>query len=142
MEEQKQTPPPIIDQLKEYAETQIKLAKYEAIDRSAKFLASFVTDLVVGVDFCLTFLFFSFAMAFVLSNLLGSYWAGFGCMAGIYLIVALIIMAKEKIQKPLSTYSSKNSFNNMTDVSINNASDLKAEIVTSAIIEGRTGRGD
>ena len=102
MEEQKETPPPIIDQLKEYAETQIKLAKYEAIDRSAKFLASFITDMVVAVAFILTFLFLSFAIAFMLSNLLHSYWAGFGCMAVIYLIIAIIIrMVKGKIQQPM-----------------------------------------
>jgi len=102
MEEQKETPPPIIDQLKEYAETQIKLAKYEAIDRSSKFLASFITDMVVAVVFVLTFLFLSFAMAFILSRWLGSNWAGFGCMAGIYLIIAIIIiLLKDKVQKPL-----------------------------------------
>jgi hypothetical protein len=103
MEEQKPTPPPIIDQLKEYAETQIKLAKYEAIDRGAKFLASFITDFVVALAFVLTFLFLSLAMAFLLSTWLGgSYWAGFGCMAGIYLIIAIvIILAKDKMQKPL-----------------------------------------
>src|SRR5579863_1883557 len=102
MEDQKQTPPPIIDQLKEYAETQIKLAKYEAIDRSAKFLASFITDLVVAVAFVLTFLFLSLALAFLLSHCLGSYWAGFGCMACVYLLIAIgIKLAKGKIQKPL-----------------------------------------
>jgi hypothetical protein len=102
MDDQKQTPPPIIDQLKEYAETQIKLAKYEAIDRSAKFLSSFITDLVVALAFVLTFLFLSIALAFLFSSLLHSYWAGFSCMAGLYLLIAIIIiLAKDKIQKPL-----------------------------------------
>lgn len=102
MEEQKQTPPPIIDQLKEYAETQIKLAKYEAIDRSSKFMAGIITDVVITVIFVLTFLFLSLALAFLLSMWLGAYWAGFGCMAGIYLLIAIIIiLAKEKIRKPL-----------------------------------------
>jgi hypothetical protein len=102
MEEQKPTPPPIIDQLKEYAETQIKLAKYEAIDRSSKFLSSFIVDVVIAVAFVLTFLFLSLTAAFLLSLWLGSYWAGFGCMAGIYLIIAIvIILAKDKMQKPL-----------------------------------------
>jgi hypothetical protein len=102
MEEQKQTPPPIIDQLKEYADTQIKLAKYEAIDRSSKFLASFITDMVVGVAFVLTFLFLSLAIAFLLSTLLHSYWGGFGCMAGLYLLIALVVIKiKPRIQKPL-----------------------------------------
>jgi hypothetical protein len=102
MEEQKETPPPIIDQLKEYAETQIKLAKYEAIDRSSKFLASLITDMLVAVVFVLTFLFLSFALAFILSRWLGSNWAGFGCMAGIYLIIAIIlILLKDKMQQPI-----------------------------------------
>lgn len=102
MEEQKQTPPPIIDQLREYAETQIKLAKYEAIDRSSKFLSSFIVDVVIAVAFVLTFLFLSLTVAFLLSLWLGSYWAGFGCMAGIYLLIAIIIMlAKDKIKKPM-----------------------------------------
>ena len=103
MEEQKQTPPPIIDQLKEYAETQIKLAKYEAIDRSSKFLSSFIVDVVIAVAFMLTFLFLSLTAAFLFSIWLGSYWAGFGCMAGLYLLFAIIIvLAKNKIQKPLA----------------------------------------
>ena len=46
--------------------------------------------------------FLSLALAFVLSTWLGSYWAGFGTMAGLYLLVAIIIkLAKGKIQKPL-----------------------------------------
>lgn len=102
MEDQKEKLPPIIDQLKDYVETRIKLAKYEAIDGSAKFLASFITDMVVAVAFVLTFLFLSLALAFLLSNLLHSYWAGFGCMAGLYLIIAIIIiLIKDRIQQPL-----------------------------------------
>jgi len=31
MEDTKETPPPLVDQLKEYAETRIKLAKYQAM---------------------------------------------------------------------------------------------------------------
>lgn len=102
-EEKKDTPPPpILDQLKEYAETQIKLAKYEAIDRSSKFMASFITDIIVAGIFVLAFLFISFALAFVLSALLGSHWAGFACMGGIYIIVALILIWKKgKIEAPL-----------------------------------------
>jgi hypothetical protein len=111
-QKEKETPPPIIDQLKEYAETQIKLAKYDAIDKSSKFMASFITDMIVGVIFVLAFLFISFALAFVLSELLHSRWAGFACMGGIYIIVALIIMwQKDKIQVPLINLFIKKFFN-------------------------------
>ncbi|MGZ3751405.1 MAG: phage holin family protein [Mucilaginibacter sp.] len=102
MEAQKETPPPIIDQLKEYAETRIKLAKYEAIDKSTTIFASFITDLIVAVSLILTFLFLSFAFAFFLSHLFGSYWEGFGCTALVYLVIAItIILLKDKLQQPL-----------------------------------------
>jgi hypothetical protein len=99
---EKETPPPIIDQLKDYAETQIKLAKLEAIDKSSKFLASFIADMMVAVIFVLAFLFISFALAFLLGELLHCRWGGFACMAGIYVIVGLVIIwKKDKVETPL-----------------------------------------
>ncbi len=105
MEAQKETStplPPIIDQLKEYAETRIKLAKYEAIDKSTTVAASLITDIIVVLSLVLTFLFLSFSFAFYLSQLFGSYWQGFGCTALVYLIIAIvIILLKDKLQQPL-----------------------------------------
>jgi hypothetical protein len=110
--DEKETPPPIIDQLKDYAETQIKLAKLEAIDKSANFLASFVTDMIIACVFLLTFLFLSFAAGFLLStSVFHSYAAGFGCMAGIYFIIAvLFILLKNKIQVPITNLFIKKFF--------------------------------
>jgi Putative Actinobacterial Holin-X, holin superfamily III len=102
MEAQKDTPPPIIDQLKEYAETRLKLAKYEAIDRSTAVIASMITDVIVAITLILTFLFLSFSFAFYLSHVLGSYWQGFGCTAILYLIIAIIIiLIKDKLRQPI-----------------------------------------
>jgi hypothetical protein len=105
MEEKKETPPPpppIIDQLKEYAETRLKLAKYEVIDKSSSVLASVITDIIIAVTLTLTFLFFSFALAFYVSGLLHSYCKGFGCVALLYLLISVvIILAKDKFEKPL-----------------------------------------
>lgn len=103
MEDEKEKLPPIIDQLKEYVETRIKLAKYDAIDKSTSVLASMITDVIVAISLILTFLFLSFALAFYLSGLFHSYVAGFGCVALLYLIIAvIIILAKDKLQKPLA----------------------------------------
>jgi len=114
MEEKEQkepTPPPIIDQLKEYAETQIKLAKYEAIEQGSKLLSGIMVDVIVSICFVLTFLFVSLAIAFALSSLLHSYWAGFGCMAAIYLIIALVIMyRRDKLKPRISNMFIKNFF--------------------------------
>jgi hypothetical protein len=102
MEEQKEKLPPIIDQLKEYAETRIKLAKYDAIDRSSSIAASIVVDIIIAISFILTFLFLSFTLAFYLSQVLHSYWGGFGCTALLYLSIAIaFILAKDKLQQPL-----------------------------------------
>lgn len=102
MEESKEKLPPIFDQLKEYVETRIKLAKLEAIDKSSTIAASLVVDIIVAISFILTFLFLSFTLAFYLSHLLGAYWAGFGCTALLYLLIAIcLILAKDKLQQPL-----------------------------------------
>lgn len=102
MEDEKEKLPPIIDQLKEYFETRVKLAKYEAIDRGSSFIASIIIDMIIAISFLLTFLFLSFTLAFYLSALLKSYWAGFGCTALFYLLIALILVfTKNKCEKPI-----------------------------------------
>lgn len=111
MEEPKEQLPPIIDQLKEYVETRIKLAKYEAIDRSSKVFASMVVDIIIAISAILTFLFLSFTLAFYLSHLLGSYWQGFGCTALLYLLIAVGLgMAKGKLQEPIANSFIKKMF--------------------------------
>jgi hypothetical protein len=105
MEEKKETQPPLIDQLKEYAETQIKLAKYEVIEKSSKFIGSLIIDLIVLIGFVLTFLFLSFALAFYLSRVFNSHYAGFGCVAGLYLLMAIILIVfKDKVQRPIANF--------------------------------------
>jgi hypothetical protein len=106
MEAKKETPPPlppIVDQLKEYAETRFKLLKYEAIEGGTSILASVITDVITAVSMVLAFIFASFTLAYYLSDVLQSFWEGFGCVALIYLIIAIIIkLNKERIEKPLA----------------------------------------
>lgn len=104
MEAKKETPPlpPIVDQLKEYAETRFKLLKYEAIEGGTSILASVITDAITAISMVLAFIFASFTLAYYLSDVLDSFWEGFGCVALIYLIIAVVIkLNKERIEKPL-----------------------------------------
>jgi hypothetical protein len=105
MEAKKETPPPIppiVDQLKEYAETRFKLLKYEAIEGGTSILASIITDVITVISMVFAFVFASFTLAFYLADVLGSLWEGFGCVALIYLIIAVVIkLNKERIEKPL-----------------------------------------
>lgn len=107
MEAEKETTPPplppIIDQLKEYAETRFKLLKYEAVESGTSIAASIITDVISAVSMVLAFIFASFTLAFYLGSVLNSLWEGFGCVALIYLVIALIIkLNKRNLEKPLA----------------------------------------
>ena len=95
-------PPPIIDQLKEYAETRIKLAKYQAIEGGTTIAASLIADVVTIISMVLAFVFASFTLAFYLASVLDSLWMGFGCVALLYLIIAIAIKVNKKsLEKPI-----------------------------------------
>lgn len=101
MEEQKQEQPTLGDQLKEYVETRIKLARYQAIDKGTSLMANMITDIFVVVCMILTFFFATLTLAFFLGQVLGALWMGFGCVAVLYLLVALIVSAvKNKHLEP------------------------------------------
>lgn len=93
---------PIIEQLKEYAETRLKLFKYEAIERGSSIVADIITDIITIVLCLLAFLFLSFTLALWVASLLHSYWQGFGCVTVFYALIAIIMMvAKRGVQRPL-----------------------------------------
>ncbi|RYD93495.1 MAG: phage holin family protein [Sphingobacteriales bacterium] len=102
MEETKETTQSIIDQLKEYVETRITLAKYKAVEKGTTFIADIIMILVVIIVAAVTFLFLSFTLALFLADVLHSYWQGFGIVAGFYLIIVFIILAaKTSLEKPI-----------------------------------------
>ncbi|TSD64551.1 phage holin family protein [Inquilinus sp. KBS0705] len=102
METEKEPVRPIIDQLSEYAETRFKLLKYEVIERGTSLIADMVIQIVIVISLLLTFLFASFTLALFLGSVLHSYWQGFGCVALIYLVIAVIIMVNKRgFQKPI-----------------------------------------
>jgi hypothetical protein len=96
MEANKDPQPPLIDQLKQYAEIRVKLAKYKAIDKGSSIVANLLVDVVVIISMVMAFVFISFTLAFYLSKLFASYWEGFGCVALLYVIIALAIRLNKK----------------------------------------------
>lgn len=103
MEPEKEEPTrPIIDQLKEYAETRAKLLKYEIIERSTSIIADVITDVAVILVLVITFLFASFTLALFLGEVLHSYWQGFACVTVLYALIATIIaFAKRSFERPI-----------------------------------------
>jgi ABC-type sugar transport system permease subunit len=108
---------PVLDQLREYAETRIKLSKYKAIEKSTSIAASVVTDVVIAVCMVLTFLFLSFTLALFLGEVVyHSNWKGFGTVGLFYLLIALVVMfAKDSFKKPIINALVKKLFNDNND---------------------------
>jgi len=94
---------PLIDLLKDYAELRLKLAKYKAIDGGSSVAASVIADVVVLISAVLAFVFASLTLAFYLGEVFGAVWEGFGCVALIYLIIALAFKYnKAGFEKPIA----------------------------------------
>ena len=101
MENQKEELPGLTDEIKDYIETSIKLARYQAIDKGTSLAASVATNLFVGICLSLTFLLGTISVALLIGKMLNSYWEGFGIVMLVYLVLALIISAcKTKYIKP------------------------------------------
>ncbi len=106
MEEKKDTQQapsqPILEQLRDFAQTQVKLAKYKAIEKGTSAAAGIITGAVIGVSLFITFWFALFTLALYLGHVLGAYWMGFGCVTLLFVLIAVIcIFAKKSVEKPL-----------------------------------------
>ncbi len=101
--EQNPKNPSIIDQIKEYIETRITLLKYKATDQATTIAASVIAYAILAVLGLLILMFASITLGLGLGAALGSYWAGFGCVTLVYIILAvLVLVLKAKyIEAPL-----------------------------------------
>lgn len=86
----------IVDQLKEYIELRIKIAKYKAIDGVSEYAAQAIVAVVLVFVGLLLLLFASCTLALYLSTVLASYWQGFGCVALLYLLIMLIVLISKR----------------------------------------------
>ncbi|RZK44026.1 MAG: phage holin family protein [Pedobacter sp.] len=91
----------ILSDAKEYVNTRIEYTKLSAIEKGAKIFADIITNTTVVVFFVLAFLFGTFTFALFLSDVLGSYTKGFGCVSLIYLFLSIILfLIKDKFIEP------------------------------------------
>ncbi|WP_199137635.1 phage holin family protein [Pedobacter sp. ASV12] len=102
---------------KEYIDTRIEYTRLSAVEKGSKIFADLITSAAVIICFVLAFLFASFTLALYLSTVLGSYAAGFGCVAGIYLFLSVIVyLTKDKyIEKHLINMFIKKYFDKVAD---------------------------
>jgi hypothetical protein len=93
----------LIEKIKEYFNTRLKLGRLTLIEKCILIFAGLITDGFVVIFLILAFLFISLGLGFYLSELLGNSFAGFFIMAIFYFILALIIyLTKDKyLEKPI-----------------------------------------
>jgi len=107
----------LYEDAKSYLDTRVEYTRLYLVEKISKIFADIVTNAVVAICFMLAFLFGTFTLALFLSDLLGSYTRGFGCVSLIYIFLALIVYyTKEKyIEKAIINFTIRNYFNKLAD---------------------------
>ena len=107
----------LFDDAKRYVDTRLEYTRLYLVEKSAKIFADIVTNTIVIFCFILAFLFGTVTLALFLSDVLGSYTRGFGSVALIYLLLAIIVYyTKDKyIEKVIVNFSVRNYFNKLAD---------------------------
>jgi hypothetical protein len=102
---------------KEYIDTRIEYTRLSLVEKGAKIFADLITNGAVIVCFILAFLFGTLTLALYLSDVLGSHTRGFGCVAGIYLFLAVIVyLTKDKyIERQLVNLFVRKYFDKVAD---------------------------
>jgi len=102
---------------KAYIDTRVEYTKLSMVEKGSKIFADLITNAAVIICFVLAFLFASLTLALYLSDVLGSYARGFGCVASIYLLLSIIVfLTKDKyIEKLLVNLFIRKYFDKVAD---------------------------
>lgn len=75
----------------DYVETKIDEVKMTTAEKTSALLANIIGAAIVSLVFLFSLLFFSIALAFVISRWIGSTYSGFFIVAGFYLLIGIIV---------------------------------------------------
>ena len=81
-----------IDDVKEYVNLRMQLIQLNVTEKVSIGLAGLIAGGIALILFVLCFIFGSFALAYLLGNVLHNTAAGFGVMAGFYLLLGIIML--------------------------------------------------
>ncbi|TCD12853.1 phage holin family protein [Pedobacter frigidisoli] len=107
----------LIEDAKGFLEARVEYTRLYIVEKASKIFADLVTSTVVIVCFILAFLFGSVTLALYLSDVLGSYAGGFGCVSLIYILIAVIVyLTKDKyIEKAIINVAIRKYFDKLAD---------------------------
>jgi uncharacterized membrane protein YqjE len=91
------------DLVAEYVNNRLKLLKLQAAEKSAKVVALIFTGFTMALIFFFVLLFLSMMAAYFIAEKTGSQFAGFGIVAGFYVVVfAVVILLRKKYDRYIS----------------------------------------
>lgn len=96
----------IFAQARTYLDTRVEYTRLYLVKRGAKLFADAVSTAIVAICFTLAFILGSITLALFLSDLFHSYTAGFGSVALIYLLLAIIVFVTKDnfIEKAVTNF--------------------------------------
>lgn len=107
----------LVDDAKGFLDARVEYTRLYIVEKASKIFADLVTSTAVIVCFILAFLFGSVTLALYLSDLLGSYAGGFGCVSLFYILLAIIVyLTKDKyIEKAIINVAIRKYFDKLAD---------------------------
>ena len=101
---------------KVYLETRVEYTRFYLLEKTSKLVADIITNAFVIICFILAFLFAIITLALFLSELIGSYAAGFGIVTLLLVLIAVVVMlAKEKVETAVINIAIKKYFTKLAD---------------------------
>lgn len=107
----------IFSEAKAYLDTRIEYTRLVFIKRASKVFADLITTAIVAVCFTLAFILGTITLALFLSTVFSSYTAGFGSVALLYLLMAVIVyFTKENyIEKAIVNFTIRKYFKKLEE---------------------------
>ncbi|MGN7203633.1 phage holin family protein [Pedobacter sp. SAFR-022] len=115
-ENQEKTLEELYADAKVYLETRVEYTRFYLLEKTSKLVADIITNTFMIICFILAFLFAIITLALFLSELIGSYAAGFGIVTLLLVLIAVVVMlAKEKVETAVINIAIKKYFTKLAD---------------------------
>jgi hypothetical protein len=93
MEDQINSVEALFEKTTDYLETKIELAKLQAVNKITDVVSSLVSRLIIMIIIILMVVVLNTGIALWLGEMMGKMYYGFFCVAGLYLLLALVLAA-------------------------------------------------
>ncbi|WP_036678111.1 phage holin family protein [Daejeonella oryzae] len=104
MKEVEEEEPGLVDKVKEYIRIRKDLAMLMIADKASQAAGGLISGAILIFLGFFVFLFANFGLGYYLSEIIGNSYAGFFIVAGIYLLIAIIVLLvkENSIEKPFA----------------------------------------